>query len=852
MRFNKKTVLVLLLFLTPTYCLTARETFNFNGRWRYAQGDFAGAENPAYDDSGWTATCLPHSFSIPYFMAPDFYVGYGWYRKRFKLAPKALGGRVMLEFDGVFQDAEVFVNEVFVGRHQGGYTGFNIDITEACLPGNNLVAVRVNNLWRPDMAPRAGEHTFSGGIYRNVRLVLKNNAYIPQYGIGITTPELAQHCGKGSTIAIKAEVVNATDKATDYTLRCSVYDNNNNAVTEIRKSLTVNPSDTILVEMATPFVNNPQLWSVDNPVRYRMVSNLYRGDKLLDSDTTRFGFRWIEWTADRGFFLNGKHIYLQGANVHQDHAGWGDAVTDGASMRDVKMMKEAGFNFIRGSHYPHSPAFTEACDSVGIMFWSEASFWGIGGFKPDGYWNSSAYPVDTCHEAAFDASALNQLAEMIRIHRNHPSVIVWSMCNEAFFSAPEAMNGVRQLLKKMVTECHRLDPSRAAAVGGVQRPLGEDRIDIIGDVAGYNGDGATINDFIDPGMPTMVSEYGSITADRPGEYAPGWGSLDAEEAWRGRPWRSGQAIWCGFDHGSIAGAQLGKMGIVDYFRIPKRAWYWYRNTLTGVQPPEWPSDGIPAKLKLSVSTSKPVRADGTDDVHVLITVLDADGKEISNSPDVTLRIVSGPGEFPTGRSICFSNDNDIRVQDGKAAIEMRAYRSGHTVVEATSPGLEPARIEIDFTEGIDPDYREPVKREYVRYENTDSRKEPFVFGRSNPMFASSSASSHAPGLAGDGNQATWWESALDDVSPTLILDTEKGPSLKNITIIFPDEAKWKYKIDTSLDGKTWRTLSTCNGKSAHKSMTHEYNDNEKAQFIRIMFEVKGAVAELSVTGFILE
>lgn len=157
---------------------------------------------------------------------------------------------------------------------------------------------------------------------------------------------------------------------------------------------------------------------------------------------------------------------------------------------------------------------------------------------------------------------------MIRIHRNHPSIVAWSMCNEAFFSAPEAMTGVRRLLKRMVDLAHQLDATRPAAVGGAQRPLADERIDRIGDLAGYNGDGATQPDFQNPGIPNLVSEYGSVTADRPGEYAPGWGDLQRDEGWKGRSWRSGQAIWCGFDHGSIAGSALGKWGLwtISVFR----------------------------------------------------------------------------------------------------------------------------------------------------------------------------------------------------------------------------------------------------------------------------------------------
>lgn len=131
--------------------------------------------------------------------------------------------------------------------------------------------------------------------------------------------------------------------------------------------------------------------------------------------------------------------------------------------------------------------------------------------------------------------------------------------------------------------------------------MGDARIDKIGDIAGYNGDGATQPDFQNPGIPNIVSEYGSVTSERPGKNAPGWGDLQRDNGWKGFSWRSGQAIWCGFDHGSIAGSNLGKMGIVDYFRIPKRSWYWYRNEYTQITPPEWPEEGVPAQLKLEAS-----------------------------------------------------------------------------------------------------------------------------------------------------------------------------------------------------------------------------------------------------------
>lgn len=122
-------------------------------------------------------------------------------------------------------------------------------------------------------------------------------------------------------------------------------------------------------------IDHPELWSPAHPVLYTAVTTVYRGRQAVDEYRTEFGFRWFEWTAEKGFFLNGQHFYFHGANVHQDHAGWGDAVSDDGMARDVRMIKQAGMDFIRGSHYPHAPVFADECDRKGVLFWSENSFW---------------------------------------------------------------------------------------------------------------------------------------------------------------------------------------------------------------------------------------------------------------------------------------------------------------------------------------------------------------------------------------------------------------------------------------------------------------------------------------------
>lgn len=836
----------------------SREVINLNSVWKYMQGDHKGAEQLAYNDSTWENIGLPHSFSIPYFMSKDFYVGYGWYRKHLQLDDEDLTKKLFLEFDGIFQEAEVFVNGRLVGKHVGGYTGFSVDISLCVQAGDNVIAVRVNNLWRPDVAPRAGEHVFSGGIYRNVRLVKKAHTYINWCGTFITTPELEKQQGEWSFVKIETELHNDADKAGIYCLRTCILDNEGTevAVVESKERLEANERK-VWIQQTEP-IRKPKLWSPLTPTLYKAVSLLYKDGELIDRTETTFGFRWFTWTADKGFFLNGKHWVIRGANVHQDQAGWGDAVTESAMRRDVLMMKEVGFNLIRGSHYPHAPAFVQACDEEGMMFWSEAPFWGIGGFQTDGYWNSSAYPVDSVYAIAFEESALQQLEEMIRIHRNHPSIVAWSMCNEAFFSAQQAMPGVRRLLKRMVDLSHQLDPTRPAAIGGAQRPLGGERIDRIGDLAGYNGDGATQPDFQNPGIPNLVSEYGSVTADRPGEYSPGWGDLQREEGWKGYPWRSGQVIWCGFDHGSIAGSALGKMGIVDYFRIPKRSWYWYRNEYAGITPPQWPGNGKPFSLKLEASQTRKVKTDGTDDVQLWVTVCDASGNPVNHSPAVELRVVSGPGEFPTGRSIRFEADSDIRIAEGQAAISFRSYYAGTSVVEATSEGLESARIEIVF-EGEET-YQEgktPVvtERPYIRFVRKQ-QAEVQIFGRNNPTFASSNKNGHVPGMAADGDRKSCWKASDEDASPYWTLDTEKRLLMKEIQLYFPEENHPLYDLEVSNDKSTWQTVGKKGVWDKNERCVVLALDGAEVsgRFVRIRFTGNryAALSEMIVKGIVCE
>jgi beta-galactosidase len=824
-----------------------------NRDWVFTLGNPAGAQAADHDISKWGRADLPHSFSEPYFLGTGFYVGHGWYRKQLDLPASSRGKRITLEFDGVFQDAVIWVNGQKAGRHVGGYTGFSIDITPYVKPGRNLLAVHVNNEWNARVAPRAGEHVFSGGIYRNVRLVMTDPVHVAWYGTFVTTPEVSKD---KATVRVQTELKNARAEPVQVALLSEVLDARGKRVAQHRSERLLPPGGLVNEDQALPAIARPRLWSPETPYLYKLVSHVSVNGKPVDRFETPFGIRTIKFTADQGFFLNGKHYYMVGANVHQDQAGWGDGVTDGAARRDVQMVKDAGMNFIRGSHYPHSPAFSKATDEIGLLFWSEAPFWGIGGFGADGSWLSSAYPPNPADRPDFEASVLQQTAEMIRIHRNHPSIVVWSASNEPFFTVGEAMAPMRDFLKRQVAFMRTQDPTRPIAIGGAQR--GD--IDKLGDIAGYNGDGASIASYQNPGIPSMVSEYGLTMTDRPGAFEPGYGLMpDTPDqkanpkpfSWR-YPWRSGEALWCAFDHGSIASIEFGATGFVDYFRLPKRQYHWYRTHYRGVPEPVWPVDGKPAQLKLKAHQTVIQGTQGLDDAHVVVSVHDEAGRALSNSPDVTLTIVNGPGKFPTGRRIAFSNKSLVAIRDGQAAITFRSYFAGETVIEATSPGLKPARLTITttgpdrFVPGVSPLAPDQPVITYPSITRASLPDDPINVSTSRPTATSGAEAGHEANLANDGKRETFWRASARQGEAYWIGHLENVYALHWLTLEMPDENGPDFVVEISTDQLQWREVAKEKGGRKDYGIAL-FEGGLTAAFMRIRFPAvtPGRPAQLS-------
>ena len=756
-----------------------REYRLLNNNWKFTYGDKVGASPD--EINRWQDIGLPHSFGIPYFMEKEFYLGYGTYSKWFELSKEDCKKRILLKFFGAFQKAVVVLNGTQIGEHRGGYTPFLVELTGNIRPGQNHLIVCVDNLWDATLAPRGGEHQFNGGIYRDMQLILTAYDYIEEDGVFVQTTQLKKEKDSWHAELKIGTQVHASEKSD-----LSEFDS-------MMLETCICEGKEVLARSVEPLVmGNSEIcqsisltgitpWSPDTPKLYIVVSRVLCNGIECDCVRTSVGIRTVRFDKDEGFFLNGEHFSILGANVHQDHAGWADAVTRSGIRRDIQMIKECGMNTIRGSHYPHHPYFAQVCDEKGILFWSEMCFWGTGGDKQEGYWTASAYPPNESDQTAFEKSCLDQLEEMICTQRNHPSIICWSMCNEVFFTDAPVKDKAKELIRKMVERSHELDPSRPAAVGGAQR----DGFDVLGDLAGYNGDGAAL--YHDPGFPSLVSEYGSSIETRPGKFEPRF--TDGTEI--DYPWRSGKILWCGFHHGSIFDG-MGSMGMIDYYRLPLACWYWYREHLAGKSAPKPKKEGTPFQIRLSSDVNR-FRANGQEDAWICAELLDQEGNQISNEIELTFTVEKGDGIFPTGKTITFSPEKK-NMLDGLAAIEFRSWYGGENVICATADGVKSAKICI-FADG-EPKPKNTVLNPMLPPPYTVGEpkpKERYDEAKRHPVFADSFEIGHEPYFVTAEEEGSWMPKMSDSSKHLseqmhwVMVDLEGVRRINQLEVSFEDE-----------------------------------------------------------------
>jgi beta-galactosidase len=400
---------------------TASTTFplveNFNRGWRFTKGDVAGAEAADFNDAAWTSVRLPHDWAIAGPHDPKEWghtgklpwKGVGWYRKTFTLAPEYAGKEIYLDFDGVMAFPKVYVNGKLAGSWDYGYTSFRIDATKFVKFGQpSTVAVRVDTT-------NHGSRWYPGaGIYRKVTLVIANPVHIAQWGTYITTPEIQTNA---ATVRVRTAIENQLNARSEVTAGVVIRDPAGKEVASGSTHAELAPMQSHWFDESF-HVTNPELWGIETPNLYTATTTVRAGDKIVDEQTTNFGIRTAEFTANDGFHLNGKRVQLKGVCLHHDQGPLGGAFFPRAMERQLEIMREMGVNAIRTSHNAPAPELLALCDKMGFVVWDEC-------FDK---WDDKA---DRVHgQPPLEDHAKRHLRALVARDRNHPSVVVWSIANE--------------------------------------------------------------------------------------------------------------------------------------------------------------------------------------------------------------------------------------------------------------------------------------------------------------------------------------------------------------------------------------------------------------------------------------
>jgi beta-galactosidase len=436
----------------------ARVTVSCDANWRFQKADSPGAEQPQFDDRAWRNLDVPHDWSIegPFSetnktggsggFLPS---GVGWYRKEFTLPDAFSNQCVFVEFDGVMQNSEVWINGVLLGKRPFGYVSFGYELTGHL----NFGAGRTNVLAvRADTSEQPASRWYSGaGIYRHVRLVVTDPVHFGQWGNFVTTPvaTLTMRPGKKTPMAmvqVQSTVTNQSEAARDLVVQLTVLNPDGKSVAENQTALqTVAPGQSVVFKSGA-LVRNPQLWNLDDPKLYRAVCQIRDGKKVLDEQITPFGIREFHFDADTGFWLNGKNFKIKGVCLHHDGGAFGAAVPLGVWEQRLKTLKSLGVNAIRTAHNPPAPEFLDLCDHLGFLVMDEMF----------DCWTVAKNPCD--YHLYFNEWSKTDERDTIRRDRNHPGIILYSVGNE-IHDTPKA-ELAKGILQGLVAVAHETDPTR--------------------------------------------------------------------------------------------------------------------------------------------------------------------------------------------------------------------------------------------------------------------------------------------------------------------------------------------------------------------------------------------------------
>ncbi len=603
-------IILLYLFLYISLGIQAREIVNLDFGWSFHRGDIT-YRYDVLDCSDWEIVTVPHDWAIegPFDLNEDMQfvmviedgdtearlrtgrtgalpaTGIGWYRKEIALDEDDKGKLIYIEFDGVMSNAEVYFNGNYIGKRPYGYASFSFDVSKyARFGAQNHLDVRVEN------KPESSRFYTGAGIYRPVRMVLTHPVHVAHWGTYVTTPSITP---KRGSVFITTTVNANTDFPVDAKLVTTIYDPAGKKVSSTTSSHKFKGEYNYNQSCN---VRNPLMWNIDSPHLYTAVSEIHCKGVVVDSYTTRFGFRTIHFDKDKGFFLNGKSTKIKGVCLHHDLGPLGAAVNRRATERQLQIMKEMGCNAIRTAHNPSSLELLDICDSIGLMVQVEAFDEWKNGKCVNGY------------NLYFDEWAEQDLTDLIHRDRNHPSVIMWSIGNELREQGDKDGWKVAKFLHDIA---HREDPTRPTTAGynnhwgAIENGLA-DVVDLVGfnykhfdyvaqhekhpDYILYGSETASavssrgvykfpIRDNWEP----WYSDYQLSSYDM--DYVP-WGSApDTEfEKQDDNEFLLGEFVWTGFDYlgepspyGEGSPSRSSYFGIVDLAGLPKDRYYLYRS-----------------------------------------------------------------------------------------------------------------------------------------------------------------------------------------------------------------------------------------------------------------------------------
>jgi beta-galactosidase len=607
--------------------------------WRFRQdAALSAVESSAFDDSQWTEVELPHTWNrignegTERSPLTNDVQGVGWYRLRFRTPPEPTTRRYFLQFDGVGAIADVWLNGHYLGKHAGAFSRFRFDASAAIeRSGENLLVVKADNS-RPqpgstteNVIPLSGDFFVFGGIYRSVTLIATDpvHADMLDYG-GPGLYAVAAIGSKSAAVRVSTKLLNDGSKPRTVIVETRIESEPNVIVASESGRVSIPPMRPVSVER-TLHVEHPRLWQgMKDPYLYKVFMTVRSTQgRDLDQVVQPLGLRSLNFDSDKGFFLNGEHLFLKGASMHQDRPAKGWAISQADQAQDFDLLRDMGGNAVRLAHYQHDQYSYELADALGIVVWAEIPL--VNKVSFDG---SAASP-------GLAANARQQLTELIRQNYNHPSIAVWSIANEIDLTATQVKGPSKPatLLKSLDLLAKQEDPSRftvfadccevgimphADAVGtGIAGMAPRDAIVGIADTIGYNryfgwytGRFADFGPMLDeahrrhPAVPIAVSEYGAGAAltqhtddpsggrinphgrPHPEEYQ-NWYHEASWSALRGRGFLWAAFIWNMFDFSSDSRREgdlsdINEKGLVSYDRQTRKdAFYFYRANWSG-------------------------------------------------------------------------------------------------------------------------------------------------------------------------------------------------------------------------------------------------------------------------------